>query len=174
MTNLISRRLLAIVVFSTILLFPTRGETAAIPSAEVCLQLTLPLPQQRNELDLSGTWAGKLFQNKGGIAPEFELTMEIVHNGIFVRGTSYVIHEGIWAEMRFSGYQKENGAIAITETEILRAKKPDDLSWCMKEYELRAAYTPEGLVLSGPWWGDSIYGACIPGSVLLKRKVKTA
>ncbi|OAV46235.1 hypothetical protein [Lewinella sp. 4G2] len=124
--------------------------------------------------NVSGTWTGKLLQNEGGIAPEFAFTMEIAHNGIFVRGTSYVSHQGIWAEMRFSGYQKENGVIVITETEILRSQKPNDLSWCMKEYELRAEYTAEGMVLTGPWWGESAYGACIPGSVRLKRKIKTA
>lgn len=115
-----------------------------------------------------------MYQNEGGIAPDFEFTMEIAHNGIFVRGNSFVRHEGIWAELSFSGYQSENGSIMLTETKVLRSQKPEELSWCMKEYELRAEYTAEGIVLAGPWWGDSVYGPCIPGSVRLTRKVKTA
>ena len=124
--------------------------------------------------DISGTWVGKLLQNPGGVAPEFEFTMEIQHNGIFVKGTSFVRYERIWVEMAFSGHRTENGNIEIIETEILRSQKPDDLAWCMKEYKLRTEYTREGLILIGPWWGNSLFGPCIPGSVRLVRKVKTA
>ena len=125
-------------------------------------------------VDVSGTWVGKLLQNPGGVAPEFEFTMEIQHNGVFVKGTSFVRYERIWVEMAFSGHRTENGNIEIIETEILRSQKPDDLAWCMKEYKLRTEYTREGLILIGPWWGNSLFGPCIPGSVRLVRKVKTA
>ncbi|NJC26201.1 hypothetical protein [Neolewinella antarctica] len=139
-------------------------------TAPATTHVTVIIPQP----DLTGSWVGKLYQNEGGIAPDFEFSMDIVQNGIFVRGTSFVRHEGIWAEIAFSGYQKENGSVLLTETKILRSQKPEDLSWCMKEYELRAAFNDAGMLLSGPWWGDSIYGACIPGSVRLTRKIKTA
>ena len=124
--------------------------------------------------DLSGTWKGKLYQNEGGIAPAFDFTMEIVQSGIFVRGKSYVKHGEIWAEMAFSGHQAPNGTLVLTETRVLRADKPDDLSWCMKEYELQGQYTQSGMVLTGPWWGDSEFGPCVPGSVRLTRRTKTA
>ena len=145
--------------------FPTNSAPATSPALEVTLA---------KHPDLSGTWVGKMYQNPGGIAPEFEFTMEIAHNGIFVQGTSFVRHGRIWAEMRFSGHQKANGSIVLIETEILRSQKPEELSWCVKEYELRGEYTEAGLVLTGPWWGNSDYGPCIPGSVRLTRRVKTA
>jgi hypothetical protein len=44
----------------------------------------------------------------------------------------------------------------------------------MKQYEIRVSYTPEGLLLSGPWWGNSELGPCIPGSIKLRKKQKTA
>ena len=129
---------------------------------------------ETQQTDLSGSWEGTLYQNEGGIAPKFQFTMEIVQSGIFVRGRSLVSYQGIWAEMSFSGYQNELGTLILTETKVLRSKKPDDLSWCMKEYELRAEMTQIGTVLTGPWWGDSAFGPCVPGSVRLTRKIKQA
>ena len=133
-----------------------------------------PRPAPDTLLDISGTWVGKLYQNPGGVAPEFDFTMEIKHNGVFIRGTAFVRFESIWVEMAWSGHRTENGNFEIVETEILRSQKPEDLAWCMKEYTVRTEYTKEGLVLIGPWWGSSVYGPCIPGSVRLIRKVKTA
>jgi len=124
--------------------------------------------------DLSGIWVGELTQNEGGIADKFEFSMQLRQNGMFMSGTSYVKLGEIWAEMELSGYQLANGSWKLTETKILRAQKPEDLSWCMKLYEVRAAYSPTGMTLHGPWWGSSEFGPCIPGSVRLKLSKKRA
>ena len=141
-----------------------------------------PLPQKelsvhlrsRPQMSLSGLWTGELLQNEGGIADRFEFTMQLWQNGIFLHGTAHVQLGEIWAEMKLSGFQLENGSWKLTETEILRSQKPDDLSWCMKLYELRIGYTSEGMTLNGPWWGNSKFGPCVPGSVRLKVKKKSA
>lgn len=131
-----------------------------------------PRPQQM-ELDVSGLWTGELLQNEGGIADRFEFSMQLHQNGIFIKGTAYVSYGDIWAEMKLSGYRMANGSWRLTETEILRFKKPDELSWCMKHYELRVGYTESGMTLHGPWWGNSKFGPCVPGSVRLKIKKKS-
>ena len=132
-----------------------------------------PRPQKK-ELDVSGLWVGELLQNEGGIADRFEFSMQLSQNGIFISGTAFVSFGDIWAEMKLSGYQLPNGSWRLTETEILRFKKPDQLSWCMKHYELRVGYTENGMTLHGPWWGSSEFGPCIPGSIRLKIKKKSA
>lgn len=124
--------------------------------------------------NLSGVWTGELYQNAGGIAEKFELSMSLSQTDIFMRGTAYVRLDDIWAEMQLSGNQLPNGSWRLTETKILRSQKPDYLSWCMKHYEIRVSFTEEGLLLSGPWWGKSELGPCIPGSIRLKKKQKTA
>jgi hypothetical protein len=126
------------------------------------------------KINLSGVWTGELYQNAGGIAEKFELSMVLRQTDIFMRGTAYVRLDDIWAEMQLSGNQLPNGSWRLTETKILRSQKPDYLSWCMKQYEIRVSYTPEGLLLSGPWWGNSELGPCIPGSIKLRKKQKTA
>lgn len=131
-------------------------------------------PVKSLDYSLSGLWVGELLQNEGGIAEKFEFSMQLRQNGIFMNGTAYVRLGEIWAEMNLSGYQKANGSWKLTETEILRFKKPDELSWCMKLYELRVEYTPQGMSLHGPWWGSSKFGPCVPGSVRLKMKKKSA
>lgn len=129
---------------------------------------------QKLEMDISGLWTGELLQNEGGIADRFEFSMQLSQNGIFLNGTAYVSFGEIWAEMKFSGYQLPSGSWRLTETEILRFNKPEELSWCMKHYELRVGYTESGMTLHGPWWGSSKFGPCVPGSVRLKIKKKSA
>jgi len=131
-------------------------------------------PVKPLETDLNGLWVGELLQNEGGIADKFEFSMQLHQNGIFMKGTAFVRFQGIWAEMKLSGFQQQNGSWKLTETEILRSQKPDDLSWCMKKYKLRVTFTANGISLHGPWWGNSGFGPCIPGSVRLKKKVKSA
>ncbi|MEO0734503.1 MAG: hypothetical protein AAFZ52_16825 [Bacteroidota bacterium] len=135
---------------------------------------TLPTEKQAGgEVDLNGIWTGELLQNPGGIAEKFDFSMQLRHNGLFLQGTSFVRFGEIYVEMELSGTREPNGSWKLTETKILRGEKPPELSWCIKKYELRVYYTKEGLRLSGPWWGDSEYGACVPGSVHLIRKKKT-
>ena len=145
--------------------------------AQQALDLTKPSLHQRPRpytppVDLNGTWVGELYQDAGGIAETFELSMQLQQIGITIKGTSYVRFGDIWAEMEFSGFQAENGSWKITESKVVRAEKPKDLSWCMKSYELRLGYTSKGIVLSGPWWGNSDFGPCVPGSVRLMKKKK--
>ncbi len=122
--------------------------------------------------DISGTWVGELFQNKGGIADRFEFSMQITQIGRAIKGTTYVKLDEIYAEMDFSGYVLPNGSWKVLERGVVRSQKPLELSWCMKRFLLTMTYTREGLMLTGPWWGDSDFGPCIPGSVKLVRRVK--
>ena len=135
---------------------------------------TAPMTAQVSE-DLSGTWSGLLLQNEGGFADKFDLYFDLEQIGLAVKGTAFVKLGELQAEMRLSGYRTPAGNWRITETEILRNNKAGlAISWCMKEYDLRIDYRKGELVLTGPWWGNSEYGPCIPGSITLKRRVKVA
>jgi len=122
--------------------------------------------------DISGTWTGELFQNEGGIADRFDFSMEIRQVDRAIKGTTYVRLGDIWAEMDFAGFLQPNGSWKILERGVVRSQKPIELSWCMKRFELMLDYTAQGLILAGPWWGNSDFGPCIPGSVRLRRKIK--
>ncbi len=125
--------------------------------------------------DISGVWTGTLYQNEGGIADRFELFFDIEQIGPAVKGKAYVQLGDLYAEMHLSGYRNGAGSWRISETEILRSDKAGlQVSWCMKEYDLRLDYREGELVLNGPWWGNSEYGPCVPGSITLKRKPKVA
>ena len=126
------------------------------------------------EIDLNGIWTGELRQNPGGIAEKFEFSMQLQHHGIFLKGTSFVRYGDIYVELELSGYRQPDGSWKLSETKILRGDKPERLVWCIKHYELRVSYTKDGLVLIGPWWGNTTLGdPCVPGSVTLKFKKKT-
>ena len=129
---------------------------------------------QFNE-DLSGTWSGLLLQNEGGFADQFELFFDVEQIGLSLKGTAYVKLGDLQAEMKVSGYRMLNGNWRVSETEIIRNNKAGlEVSWCMKEYDLRVDYREGELVLTGPWWGNSDYGPCVPGSITLKRRIKVA
>lgn len=129
-----------------------------------------PPPAYEPTVDISGTWVGELYQDAGGIAEKFEFSMQIRQIGPAVKGTTYVKLGEIWAEMEFSGFEQTNGSWKFTEFKVVRAEKPEALSWCMKRFNLTVDFTVEGLILSGPWWGNSEFGPCIPGSVKLRKK----
>jgi len=162
------------------LALPIMADWTALTAEELPLPLShsaaqRPYTQSASpDIDLNGLWTGVLLQNAGGIAERFDLSMQLIQNGVFLKGTAFVKYEEIWAEMAVSGFQLPNGSWKLTDVKVLRAQKPEELSWCEKSYELRASLTPEGVVLHGPWWGNSEYGPCIPGSIRLKRKVKAA
>lgn len=124
--------------------------------------------------NLSGLWVGELRQNAGGFAEKFELSMQLSHNGIFLSGRAYVKIDDIFAELRLSGHELPNGSWKLTETEFIRSKAPEQLEFCYKTYELRASFADGGIVLSGPWWGRTETGPCVPGSVRLVLKKKRA
>lgn len=161
-------RLSILIIFCFLVSSPAFGQQP-LPRKELPTDL-----RSRAQMSLSGVWIGELLQNEGGIADRFEFSMQLLQNGIFMQGTAHVKLGEIWAEMKLSGFQMANGSWKLTETEILRAQKPEDLSWCMKGYELRVDYTTEGMTLHGPWWGTSKFGPCVPGSVRLRIKKKSA
>ena len=133
------------------------------------------LSAQATEEDLSGSWAGVLLQNEGGFADRFELYFDVQQVGISLKGKAYVKLGDLMAEMKISGYQTASGSWSISETKILRNNKAGlAVSWCMKQYELRVDYRKGELVLTGPWWGNSEYGPCVPGSITLRRRIKVA
>ena len=151
----------------------------------LCLAFLLPLPcvtaqnQVAQPVELTGTWSGTLSQNphRSNMADSYPISMTLRQNGIFLRGTAYVSFRDHFAELKLSGHQLENGSWLLQETEMLRASDLKEIGrvWCYKGYELLLNYTPGGLTLSGPWWGEARYengqtGACIPGAVQLFRR----
>ncbi len=136
------------------------------------LLLTTSLSAQQ---DLSGSWSGLLLQNEGGISDRFELFFDLQQIGMSIQGTAFVRLGELQAQMRLSGFQTPDGSWRISETRILRSNKAGlSVSWCMKEYDLRVDYQNGELILTGPWWGNSEYGPCIPGSITLRRGFRIA
>lgn len=145
------------------------GGSASAQEA-ITIDSIITAPAYRPPANITGTWVGELYQDAGGIADKFELSMEIRQIGLSVKGTTYVRLDNIWAEMEFSGYEQANGSWKLSEFKVVRAEKPEALSWCMKRYNLTLEFTPSGKILTGPWWGNSEFGPCVPGSVRLRRK----
>ena len=141
----------------------------------IALLLSVWISPVLSAQDISGGWSGTLLQDEGGFADRFELYFDVEQMGISMKGTAYVKLGELHAEMKISGFQSPDGNWRVTETEILRNNKAGfDVSWCLKEYDLRVEYRQGELVLTGPWWGFSEHGPCVPGSITLRKRVKVA
>ncbi|PHI20069.1 hypothetical protein CEQ90_10060 [Lewinellaceae bacterium SD302] len=122
------------------------------------------------EDSISGVWVGSLYQQEGGIADEFYFLLEINQQGLYAEGISRVGLEDIQAAITFVATRELAGHWAFTEREITSSRAPDNLEWCYKQYHLKLKYASDGsMILTGPWWGRSKSGACIPGTIILKK-----
>ncbi len=126
------------------------------------------------QYDFSGTWEGELTQGEGGYAPVYEFQIELKQEGLSITGTTYVEIGKIYAKMRLKGRLIGNKAIHWEETEIIDHWKYDNMEWCYKSADLFLITTGDEERLEGPWRGNTGHSECIPGKIILKRKVPRA
>lgn len=125
--------------------------------------------------NLNGHWAGKLYQQEGGFASEFEFWLEIKQDGYSAEGTSSVYYNDIAAAISFVAKREANGAWLFTEIKVIDSRKPEHLEWCYKQYRLRIEFATDGsIILTGPWWGASKSGRCVPGHIILRKSLPRA
>ncbi|RME93737.1 MAG: hypothetical protein D6772_15600 [Bacteroidetes bacterium] len=122
---------------------------------------------------VAGQWVGQITQNDGGYLPNYsyELFFQVEDGRIY--GRSYVRAPGVEGVMQFS-VEKRGEVFYIQEEELLQSRKPQDLSWCFKTMQLRLVQRGKRWYLEGPWQGQSEYGECIPGWLVLEPAVPRA
>lgn len=120
--------------------------------------------------ELVGFWSGKLYQQEGGYAETFGFTLQIDQDGYSASGVARVYIGELMGTFAFEAQREAGGTWLFREKEVVQSKKPDHLEWCIKEYRLKLKFTTDGsILLSGPWWGNSPGGACVPGHIVLRR-----
>lgn len=141
----------------------------------ITIMLFMPLLALSQPADLSGTWRGKLSQNSGGYASDYDFALFLEVKSGYIDGRSFVAHGDVSGEMELIGMWKTGDVLYFREHKVLKSIKPDLLEWCYKTAELRLVKTPDGnLRLEGPWWGESVSGICIPGYIRLEKVVPRA
>lgn len=141
----------------------------------ILFALFLPLAAWSQPADLSGTWRGKLTQNAGGYASDYEFALFLEVKKGYIDGRSFVSHNDVSGEMELIGMWKSGDVLYFREHKVLKSLKPELLEWCYKTAELRLVKGIDGnLRLEGPWWGESASGICIPGYIRLEKVVPRA
>lgn len=140
------------------------------------------IPLLSNSQDLAGFWKGKIYQDSGGYAQEYELELQITQNKNKLYGTSNAyLNLVITEQIAFKGGYFKNDSIKLKEYEegIINSVQPNSYVPCIKTYIL--AYTKEAdgtETLKGRWYGvgyddnktDDVFSSdCIPGLVFLSR-----
>lgn len=130
-----------------------------------CLYMQLLFAQ-----DISGCWAGTLWQGSGDDAEAFYFEICIQANKSHFEGQSYIQWQSLFARYRLEG-QAKDGGIYLQELEVLAHRREQKMDWCTKILRLHLLQTPQGEMLIGSWEGSSaIYGTCQPGRLQLFRK----
>ena len=123
--------------------------------------------------DFSGVWKGTLTQDPGGFAPVYEFELYLKQKGDKVAGRSYVAIGAIYAVMDLEG-MVEGNTVHLTETNIAKNWKREDMEWCYKKADLTLYVKGKQLKLEGPWTGNTGQSECIPGKIYLKKEVPRA
>ncbi|MEN0006615.1 MAG: hypothetical protein AAF798_20850 [Bacteroidota bacterium] len=136
--------------------------------------LLLLLPSIGLSQDLfSGQWLGSITQNDGGYRPTYSFEMYLNQNGKEVTGRSYVYFDDYFAEMELKGRIKGR-TVTFYEVKIVNFEEPEGMVWCMKKGQLRLRGVKKGYRLEGPWQGETQFGPCVPGLILLSKVVPRA
>ncbi|MFN7116399.1 MAG: hypothetical protein ACK4TA_06330 [Saprospiraceae bacterium] len=133
--------------------------------------LTLGLAQKSGSPTVNGFWRGKITQDKGGIRPEYGMEMYLTQKGTKVTGRSFVYFDKVYAEMALEGEFKDGKTLVFKETKITAYKRLDGMEWCLKGAVLSLVKSGNAWRLEGPWTGNTSFGPCIPGKILLKKSI---
>lgn len=123
------------------------------------------------DADIVGDWQGVITQNSGGYRPQYDFEISIRKDATGkLYGQTYVSFDEVNATMRFTGEMLDEKTFSFQETEILGAAKLTDMDWCIKAGKLSLVRQGKKWLLTGPWWGQSGFGKCVPGLIVLKKK----
>lgn len=122
----------------------------------------------------TGQWLGSITQNDGGYRPTYSFELYLKQKGDQVTGRSYVYFDNYFAEMQLKGKVINKKELVFYETKIVHFEEPDGMVWCMKKGQLRLRAVKKGFRLEGPWQGETIFGPCVPGLILLTKVVPRA
>jgi hypothetical protein len=142
------------------------------------LSISLTITQVCFSQNIEGRWTGYLIQNPGGLFERYYYEMTITkQEGNKVWGVSEVAvpEQKISARMSFKGVIK-NGVLYYQENEILTSAIIPDMNaeWCIKSGTLRIYDSEDKKVMAGMYDGQASFGACIPGTVYLTKKMPKA
>ncbi|NDJ77989.1 MAG: hypothetical protein GYB65_17195 [Chloroflexi bacterium] len=123
------------------------------------------VPVQDATIDLSGEWAGSMYQPNGPHA-YYWYNMILEQTGTAVIGVSQVaVTEGYayYGVMELTGYVQGN-TFYFEETRILIEEPPPTIRWCLKSGEMEIIDYDGKVVLEGPWTAPD----CLSGTIYIE------
>lgn len=136
----------------------------------ICLLFGLDLAAQSS---LDGEWKGIVTQESAGGSQDFEITIRISKNGRKLSGSSIVKWGDKFAKMSFVGKVERGVVIEIKEEEIVEKSELKGFDWCVKQMKLVLKEKEPGkLILEGYWEGQSQFGRCDPGKIMVEKQIK--
>ena len=124
---------------------------------------------------VEGSWEGILTQEEGGYQPEYHMRLELKVKGTAVTGYAEVDHgDDVDIKTDVSGTLKDGFFLSLTDGLVINQKDLIDQEYCTKSYQLVLKKSGNRLYLKGRWKGVASENPCIPGKVILKRKMKRA
>lgn len=137
----------------------------------LCVGMAISSFAQSSAASVSGYWKGKITQDQGGIRPEYGMEIYLTQKGTKVTGRSFVYFDKVYAEMALEGELKDGKTLIFKESKITAYKRLDGMEWCLKGAVLNLVKSGNAWRLEGPWTGNTSFGPCIPGKIILKKSI---
>ncbi|MCS7028281.1 MAG: OmpA family protein [Bacteroidia bacterium] len=121
------------------------------------------------QADFSGEWVGKLYQEAGGVSPEYNFQISLIQQGNRVKGATYIElpnMKDVFATIKLRGTVKDN-QLFFEEYEIMKEKALPNTQYCLKKGTLTLSLENDKWQLKGPWTGYSSFGPCKPGTIIV-------
>ncbi|MCS7077699.1 MAG: OmpA family protein [Bacteroidia bacterium] len=121
------------------------------------------------QADFSGEWVGKLYQEAGGVSPEYNFQMSLIQQGDRVKGATYIElpnMKDVFATIKLRGTVKGN-QLFFEEYQIMKEKTLPNMQYCLKKGTLTFSIAEDKCQLKGSWTGYSNFGPCVPGTIIV-------
>lgn len=137
--------------------------------------IMISLAAQSIPLDLDGTWEGILTQEEGGVRPEYDMRLNLKVIGNDLSGYVEIRQrDDVYIKTEITGKVYQGFFLTLEDGLVLNQKELDNMSYCIKTYQLFVKRKKDNRYLQGKWQGRVDGMDCVPGRIVLYRKTSRA
>jgi hypothetical protein len=118
---------------------------------------------------VDGLWTGYLSQDQGGFKNKYNVKFELKEKEGKISGICFILEGNLTSKMEVEGYWKSKTELVLNDIRLMDHKEPDNIDWCIKQYNMVFKKSKNNLLIEGDWKGKTKTAECIPGKIFLSR-----
>lgn len=124
-------------------------------------------PPERHLME--GYWSGEL-THPGGYRDTYTFILQLKKEGEGFTGWSAIASKDVYGEMLVRGTVFKSSLLILEDVELIEDEINPGMEWCVKRYQLILIKEGNQLRLEGDWQGETSFGTCDPGKVILTKQ----